>query len=109
MRFLIAALCAALLLACPCRADGPPATSAASAILVDAESGRVLYEKDAHTRRGIASTTKLMTALVAAEAVTDLSDRVEILREDTLTEGSSMYLKVGETVTVEALFYGLLL
>ena len=109
MRFLCAALCAALLLACPCRADGLPATSAASAILVDAESGRVLYEKDAHTRRGIASTTKLMTALVAAESVADLSARVEILREDTLTEGSSMYLKVGETVTVEALFYGLLL
>ena len=109
MRFLCAALCVALLLACPCRADGPPATSAASAILVDAESGRVLYEKDAHTRRGIASTTKLMTALVAAESVADLSAQVEILREDTLTEGSSMYLKVGETVTVEALFYGLLL
>ena len=109
MRALCAVLCAALLLTCPCRAEGPPSVSAASAILVDAESGRVLYEKDAHTRRGIASTTKLMTALVAAELVTDLSAQVEVLREDTLTEGSSMYLKAGETVTVEALFYGLLL
>ena len=61
------------------------------------------------TRFYPASITKLMTALVAAEAVIDLSDQVEILREDTLTEGSSMYLKVGERVTVEALFYGLLL
>ncbi len=90
------------------RAAGP-STSAASAILVDAGSGRVLYEKDAHTRRGIASTTKLMTALVAAESVTDLNAPVEILREDTLAEGSSMYLRAGETVTVEALLYGLLL
>ena len=99
----------AFLLLCPAAQAAEPVTSASSAILVDAGSGRVLYEKDAHTRRGIASTTKLMTALVAAESVTDLSAQVEILREDTLTEGSSMYLKVGETVTVEALFYGLLL
>ena len=104
-----AALLLAFLLLCPAAQAAEPVTSASSAILVDAESGRVLYEKDAHTRRGIASTTKLMTALVAAESVTDLSAKVEILREDTLTEGSSMYLKVGENVTVEALFYGLLL
>ena len=96
------------LLCTPAWAAGP-GISAASAILVDAESGRILYEKDAHTRRGIASTTKLMTALVAAELITDLNAQVEIQREDTLTEGSSMYLKVGESVTVEALFYGLLL
>lgn len=104
-----AALLLAFLLLCPAAQAAEPVTSASSAILVDAGSGRVLYEKDAHTRRGIASTTKLMTALVAAESVTDLSAQVEVLREDTLTEGSSMYLKVGETVTVEALFYGLLL
>lgn len=104
-----AALLLAFLLLCPAAQAAEPVTSASSAILVDAESGRVLYEKDAYTRRGIASTTKLMTALVAAESVTDLSAQVEILREDTLTEGSSMYLKVGENVTVEALFYGLLL
>ena len=104
-----AVLLMALSLIYPTAYAAGPVVSAASAILVDAESGRVLYDKDAHTRRGIASTTKLMTALVAAEAVIDLSDQVEILREDTLTEGSSMYLKVGERVTVEALFYGLLL
>lgn len=104
-----AALLLALSLLCPAAQAAEPVISASSAILVDAGSGRVLYQKDAHTRRGIASTTKLMTALVAAELVTDLSDQVEVLREDTLTEGSSMYLKVGETVTVEALFYGLLL
>ena len=71
-------VCAAGLAAClllfphAAAVSGPPSVSAASAILVDAESGRVLYEKDAHTRRLIASTTKLMTALVAAESCIDL-------------------------------------
>ena len=65
--------------------------------------------RDAHTPRLIASTTKLLTALVAAESVTVLQRTVTVQRVDTLTEGSSMYLKVGEEVTVEALLYGLLL
>lgn len=89
--------------------SGPPSVSAASAILVDAESGRVLYEKDAHTRRLIASTTKLMTALVAAESCIDLGENVTVEYADTRTEGSSLYLQVGEQITVEALLYGLLL
>lgn len=112
MKRLSAFLLSAVLLSAPCTgtaAGGPPAVSAASAILVDAGSGRVLYQKDAHSQRLIASTTKLLTALVAAESVTDLQKTVTVQREDTLTEGSSMYLKVGEEVTLEALFYGLLL
>lgn len=76
---------------------------------MDAESGRVLYEKDAHTRRLIASTTKLMTALVAAESCIDLGENVTVEYADTRTEGSSLYLQVGEQITVEALLYGLLL
>lgn len=87
----------------------PPSVSAASAILVDAESGRVLYEKDVNTRRLIASTTKLMTALVAVESLDDLSGEVTIEPEDTQAEGSSLYLKVGEKLTTETLLYGLLL
>lgn len=86
-----------------------PEPSAASAILVDAQSGRVLYEKDAHTRRLIASITKLMTALVAVESTPDLDKNVVIEQEDTLAEGSSMYLKVGESLPLETLLYGLLL
>ena len=109
MKRLFPALLAVFLLCQPLGVLAAPDLSAASAILVDADSGRILYEKDAHTRRLIASTTKLMTALVAAEAMDDLAEPVTITREDTLTEGSSMYLKVGETVTLEALLYGLLL
>mgnify|MGYP005808602805 FL=1 len=60
----LALLAAVCLLPLHAGAAGAPAVSAAPAILVDGESGRVLYEKDAHVRRSIASTTKLMTALV---------------------------------------------
>ena len=84
-------------------------TSAASAILVEAESGRVLYEHNADDRRLIASTTKLMTALVALESGHGLDEEVVIEEADTRTEGSSLYLRVGETISLETLLYGLLL
>ncbi|MCI8478251.1 MAG: D-alanyl-D-alanine carboxypeptidase [Oscillospiraceae bacterium] len=106
-------LACGLLLACliprAWAAEGPPSISAASAILVDADSGRVLYEHNANQERLIASITKLMTALVAVESTPDLDQLVEIQREYTLTEGSSMYLKVGEAISLKNLLYGLLL
>lgn len=83
--------------------------SAESAILIDAVSGRVLYEKNADEQRLIASITKLLTALVVVEQLINLSEVVTIQATDTQTEGSSMYLKIGEEVTVEELLYGLLL
>lgn len=86
-----------------------PALSASSAVLMDRESGRVLYEKSAHERRSIASITKLMTALVALELHPDLTSVVTVQQEWTGAEGSSMYLKPGEELTLEALLYGLLL
>jgi D-alanyl-D-alanine carboxypeptidase len=86
-----------------------PDLSAQSAILMDMESGRVLYEKNADEERLIASITKIMTALVALESTPNLDEVVTIQREYTLTEGSSMYLKVGEEVTIRDLLYGLLL
>lgn len=96
------------LLCSPCFAAGGPRVSAASAILMDAQSGRILFEKDAHTRRSIASTTKLLTALVAVESTPDLSRMVTITAEH-WAEGTSMYLKPGEELTLEDLLYGLLL
>lgn len=83
-------------------------TSAAAAILVDADSGRVLYEQNADARMLIASTTKILTALVAIR-YGDLSDIVTVKREAALTEGSSMYLQEGEQLTLETLLYGLML
>lgn len=75
---------------------------------MDADSGRVLYEQNADARMLIASTTKIMTALVAIREG-DLADVVTVKREATLTEGSSMYLKEGEQLTLETLLYGLML
>ena len=77
-------------------------TSASSAILIDAETGRVLYEQNAQEERFIASITKLMTALVVLESGHALDEVVTIKREYTGIEGSSMYLRTGEELTLEA-------
>ncbi len=107
-RFAAVLLTLAVLLCPSVRAAGP-GISAASAILIDGESGRVLYAQNAEEERPIASITKLMTALVAVESHPDLSGVVTIRPEWTGVEGSSMYLKAGEELTLEALLYGLLL
>ena len=90
----------------PARAE--LAVSAKAAILMHADSGRVLYEKNADEHMLIASTTKIMTALVVLENC-ELDDLVEVDSRSAGIEGSSMYLKAGESYTVEDLLYGLLL
>jgi len=102
-------LAAALLIAALSSPAGAVSTAASSAILMDADSGRVLYEQAADDKRLIASTTKLMTALVAVEALDDLSRTVTVRPEWLNTEGSSIYLKAGEEITQEGLLCGLLL
>lgn len=102
-------LCLALMLAALVPAAGAVSTAASSAILIDGESGRVLYEHNAHEPRYIASITKLMTALVAMESGHGMDEVVLIKKEYTGAEGSSMYLREGEKLTLEALMYGLLL
>lgn len=101
----------ALLLALACLLTGrvkAVEVSASAAVLMDMDSGRVLYERNAGARMLIASTTKIMTALVAIRDG-NLSDTVKVSREAAYTEGSSMYLKEGEELTLETLLYGLLL
>lgn len=90
----------------PARAE--LAVSAKAAILMHADSGRVLYEKNADEHMLIASTTKIMTAIVMLEHC-ELDDLVEVDSRSAGIEGSSMYLKAGESYTVEDLLYGLLL
>lgn len=84
------------------------AVSAKHVYAVDAISGRVLYEKDAAQRSLIASTTKIMTALVVCEQCNVL-DRMRIPKEAVGIEGSSMYLQEGEVLTLQELLYGLML
>ena len=97
-----------MLLAVPAKAQEAPQTAAQSVVLMDGESGRILYEKNSGEERPIASITKIMTALIAIEGG-GLDEEVPIKREYTLTEGSSLYLKPGETLTLRELLYGLLL
>ena len=85
-----------------------PSPSAESAILLDGATGRILYEHNADARAKVASTTKIMTGLLVAEEC-DLSARVCVPKEATGIEGSSLYLKAGEVLTVEALLYGMML
>ena len=108
-RRLTACFAAALVVCCvfPCQASAV-STSASSAILMDVDSGRVIYEQNADAKMLIASTTKIMTALVALEQG-ELDEIVTVSREAAWTEGSSMYLKEGEELTLETLLYGLLL
>lgn len=82
--------------------------SAGSAIVMDAHSEKVLWEKNAQNKSLIASTTKIMTALVVLENA-ELSDVVTVSAEAVGVEGSSMYLTAGEQLTVEDLLYGLML
>lgn len=84
------------------------AVSARSAMVLDAVSGRVLYDRDCDSRSLIASTTKIMTALVVCEQCNVL-DRMRIPREAVGIEGSSMYLREGEVLTIQELLYGLML
>lgn len=82
--------------------------SAKSAILIEQDSGRILYAKDAYTKRKIASITKIMTAIIAIESG-KLKEKVKIKKKHTYIEGSSIYLEKGETITLEDLVYGLML
>ena len=84
------------------------ALSAQKAILVDGNTGRILYQKDADSQSLIASTTKIMTALVVCEQCNVL-DRMRVPKEAVGIEGSSIYLQEGEVLTIQDLLYGMML
>lgn len=83
-----------------------PTVNAHSAVLINADTGEILFEKDAYTRRSMASTTKIMTGLLAVESGR-LNDIVTV--GDISSEGSSIGLKKGYRLTLEALTYGMML
>lgn len=82
--------------------------SAKSAVLIDANSGQVLYEKDASVRLPMASTTKIMTALCALE-LADADTLITVDARAVGVEGSSIYLREKEQLTLLQLLYALLL
>ncbi len=82
--------------------------SGSSYILMDASSGRVLLEKNSQNQMPMASLTKIMTALVAIEKG-DFEKPIKIDRDCTNIEGSSIYLRENEVLSLEDLLYGLML
>lgn len=85
-----------------------PNINASAVLIMDAESGRVLYEKNARVRRSMASTTKIMTAIVAIENA-DLEEVVTVSKRAAQVNGSVINLRQGEELTLKDLLYGLML
>jgi len=79
-------------------AEARPVINARSAILFDANTGRVLFKKNENERMPVASTQKLLTALLIAEAG-NLDQKVTIKTSDTKAEPTKLYLRAGETYT----------
>ncbi|MDE7162965.1 MAG: D-alanyl-D-alanine carboxypeptidase [Clostridia bacterium] len=77
-------------------------------IAMELTQGKILHEKNADRKLPMASTTKIMTALIIAEEC-DLSEAITVPDEAVGVEGSSIYLKKGETISVKDLLYGLML
>lgn len=82
--------------------------SAKSAIVIDGISGRVLFAKDEHEKRRIASITKIMTAVLAIESG-KMEETVTVSANAVRTEGSAIYLTEGQKVKLKDLVYGLML
>ncbi len=99
---------ACLLRAAPPASAQPPPIRAAAAVLVDAETGAVLYQNHMHQSRPVASATKVMTALLALEN-SSLDDSVIVSPAATKVDGSSLYLKPGDLMRMDDLLAAILL
>ncbi len=99
--------CLLVLLPLPAVCDAPPDIRASGAVLMDTETGAVLFQRRARRRRPMASTTKVMTALLVLEAP-DLPQTVEAGRVVQTVSGSSLYLKPGDVVQTDDLLAALL-
>ncbi|WP_261378239.1 D-alanyl-D-alanine carboxypeptidase family protein [Paenibacillus agilis] len=85
-----------------------PRTGAKAFALIDVSTGRILHSDNGETRLPMASTTKIMTAIVALESG-KLNDKVKTSKRAVGKEGSSIYLRLGEEMTLQHLIYGLML
>lgn len=99
--------------ALPVSVFAAPEISAAQAILIDGNTGEVLYEKEAEKKAYPASITKIVTALLTIETAeayhSDLDQKVKAPQSAVGAEGSSIYLAAGEDVSLRDLLYGLML
>ncbi len=104
---IVMVICIIAAMPLPAKAAPEGGTSSA-AVVLETGTNRVLFESNPNAQMPMASTTKIMTALVALEHG-NLDDKVVIPREAVGIEGSSIYLKEGEVLTLEQLLYGLML
>lgn len=88
--------------------ENVPKTNSRAVLIYDIESKKVIYEKNGYTKRAMASTTKIMTAIVVLEN-SKLTDTVEISKKAGGTGGSRLGLKAKDKITVNDLLYGLML
>ena len=88
--------------------DPLPGLSSRSAIVMDAATGLVIYERNADERRYPASTTKIMTLVIALEKG-NLDDIVTVSSSAEGTEGSTLWLKAGERIPLRELLYGMMM
>lgn len=102
------AFCTAFLLAQKANAEADFYTSAVSAILINADTGTVLYAKNENEQRAVASTTKILTALITLESG-NLDEQFTVDSNAIKVEGTSMGLREGDIVTRRDLCYGMLL
>lgn len=92
-----------------CFAVSDMSCSAKSMIVIETSQGKVLYAKNENEKLPMASTTKIVSALTVIENVDDLDKLVTVPKKATLIEGSSIYLKENEQLTIKQLLYGLML
>lgn len=108
-RFKIFALIAALTLIACNTAEAIPSVAARSYIVIDADSGRIIGSRNADEKLPIASTTKIMTTILAIENAGNLERNIEVPASCTGIEGSSLYLRPKQMVSVMDLLYGTML
>ena len=84
-------------------------TSARGMCVMEKDSGKVLYQKDMHTTRPNASTTKIVTAITVLTHCDDLDEVITVDNKSIGIEGTSIYLRKGEQLAVRDLLYGLML
>ncbi len=104
----VAVFCIIIMFSFTAQAAGAPSVSAKSAIVINADTGEVVFEKNADARRSMASTTKIMTAVLAVESGR-IYDTVNVTAEMTGAEGTSIGLKAGYKIKLYDLLYGMML
>ena len=86
-----------------------PGVYAQAYIVIDQESGRIIKSHNANVKLPIASTTKIMTAILAIENIPNLNKKIEVPPECSGIEGSSIYLQPKQKVSILDLLYGTML